>query len=86
MERDAAPTGMTIAETFPSQHNTFRFHATGRGWSSRGGRRGGGAAAAAALPLPQQKAGTNVKPRHVHTYDLRAVKKEVQKLTTTRSM
>jgi hypothetical protein len=32
------------------------------------------------------RVGTNVKPRHVHTYALRPVKKEVQKLTTTRSM
>jgi len=71
---------MTIAFAFPSQHNTFGFHAIGRGWSSSFSYRKRVVWSGAAACPAQGRQGTNVKPRHVHTYALWAVKKEVQKL------
>ena len=78
MGRDAAPTGddHCLRLSFPFQHNTFRFHGIGRGWSSSFSWRKRVVWSGAA----QGREGTNVKPRHVHTYALWAVKKEVQKL------
>jgi hypothetical protein len=79
MGRDAAaPTrdDHCLRLSFSSQHNTFRFHAIGRGWSSSFSWRKRVVWSGAA----QGSEGTNVKPRHVHTYALQAVKKECKNL------